>query len=128
MADTGKYRNEVDAWRKESLHELIASFDKLNIVHRPASPSPYPARDILKAITAYRLGMPSKISFKFPRHMVFVHKGVGKGVPAGIAGTSATKRQPKEWFNPVIEARIDKLATIAAENVADYIVADIGIK
>jgi hypothetical protein len=66
------------------------------------------------------MGIPTKVSFKFPQHMVFVHKGVGKGTPIAKAGTGT--RKAKEWFEPPIERNIDKLGDIVAEELGESIV------
>ena len=58
--------------------------------------------------------------------MVFVHKGVGKGTPIGMVGS--TNRKPKEWFNPVIDKRVELLADKVAEHSADIVVNNITIR
>lgn len=128
MPDPSKYNRRIINWESTTAAQLDKQFDKYGIEHRRYSPSPHPAREILKAIHSLKNGMVSKVSFKFPRHMVFVHKGVGKGVPISIAGSSATARKPKPWFNEVIDPAVDELADIVAQETADYIVADIGIR
>src|SRR5690606_25628217 len=102
--------------------------DKLNIKHETRSPSPRSSRDVLTGRVGTRQGMASRVGFRFPRHMVFVHKGVGKGVPASLAGSSVTTRKAKEWFNPVIDQNIDRLADIAADGLADITVGNIHIQ
>lgn len=119
---------DINDWFDGTEKDLKQKFDDLDIEHVKRSPSPVASRDVLNHITQKKLGLISKGSFKFPRHMVFVAKGVGKGVPAGIAGTSATHRRPKDWFNSVIDARIDNLADTVAENSGDLIADNIKIK
>jgi hypothetical protein len=122
-----KFNSEVRTWKDETLEDLDKQFDVLNIKHVKRSPSTVPSREVLKAFLAYRQGLINRIGIKFPRHMVFVHKGVGKGVPAILAGTAATNRQPKEWFNPVVETKVDELADIVAENIGDLVVKNLRI-
>ena len=75
----------------------------------------------------------NRIGFSFAREGVYIHKGAGKG-QGGVHGsnwvdrfgrkkqtlsTSLGKqgygnRHPIEWFNPVIEAELEKLADIVA--------------
>lgn len=114
-----KMNQDIKDWFADTEKGLKQKFDELDIQHVKRSPSPSASRDALENITRKRLGLIYKGSFKFPRHMVFVAKGVGKGVPAGIAGTSATQRRPKDWFNSVIDAKIDSLADTVAEHNAN---------
>lgn len=89
-----------------------------------------------------------KIAFEFSQHGVFWHYGVGRGYireggkvvrgrnaskfektlaarknrQAGkvlTAGNAAIKRQPKEWFDPIYEKRIDSLGDILANHHGD---------
>lgn len=56
-----------------------------------------------------------RISFRFLRHMVFVEKGVGRGMPIeSVRNGNAEKysRIAKPWFNPVIEKKLDELPAI----------------
>ncbi|MGJ1366270.1 hypothetical protein [Sphingobacterium spiritivorum] len=71
----------------------------------------------------------SRIRFRFVRHLIFVHKGAGKGIGGNKGSSWATKsgktkrtdpkslgkigtssRKAKEWLNPVLDAEIPKLA------------------
>ena len=70
-------------------------------------------------------------SFIFERHGVFVHKGVGRGyqMQGGMVVRTAKsaipdpqKREPVEWFNPVILQSLPELADKLAEINADAIV------
>ena len=78
----------------------------------------------------------NRIGFAFDRHGVYIHRGAGKGQggtsttstwinkhgkrmrrapeSTGLQGTG--KRQPIEWFNPIIRGRIEKLRDM----VSDY--------
>lgn len=102
----------------------------------------------LRLKTAQWYGEVDKLSYHFNRHGVFVHKGVGRGYAMvggkviRVSGSASDafwkeyaklknrefkpkvvkgdiKRDPKEWFNPVIEKNIDKLADMVAEMNAD---------
>lgn len=125
--DTEKLNSEVRSWTKSSVTEMKSEANRLGIDHRTEntkeggrSRSPAPAVDILRSTISKRLGVPYKISFKFPRHMVFVHKGVGRGTSASEAGTGS--RTPKEWFSPIIEKNIENLGDIVAENLGESII------
>jgi hypothetical protein len=68
-----------------------------------------------------------KIAFKFERHGVFVHKGVGRGYKAAgqgfvnriAKGPQVRPRIAVEWFNPVLDQHlpelVDRLAVINAD-------------
>lgn len=95
----------------------------------------------------------TKIAFQFAQHGVFWHYGVGRGyvreggkVVRGRNSTSveklvaarknrvagkvlnaentAIKRQPKEWFDPIYEKRIDSLGDILANYHGDDFFAE----
>ena len=80
------------------------------------------------------------LSFVFERHGVFVHKGVGRGytMSGGMVVRTAKvedpltrqqlsrtdrkrRREPYEWFNPVIQQSLPELANKLAEINADAI-------
>lgn len=68
-----------------------------------------------------------KIAFKFERHGVFIHKGVGRGYKAAgqgfvnriAKGPQVHPRIAVEWFNPVLDQHlpelVDRLAIINAD-------------
>lgn len=68
-----------------------------------------------------------KVAFKFERHGVFVHKGVGRGYVAagnGFVNRIAKGHQLKprvavEWFNPVLDQYLPELADRLAVINAD---------
>jgi len=60
----------------------------------------------------------TSVSFKFERHGVFVHKGVGRKYP--ISGKESIKQHVKdrvavEWFNPVLDQYLPELADRIAQ-------------
>lgn len=115
-----RYNTAVDEWRRSVVAELKGSMDALGIKHVKTvngKGSKRAARGQVGSRTRKNNNMVSRISFRFPRHLVFVHKGVGKGRP--ISKPSGAK----EWFNPVVEARMEGLADIVAENVSDLVVS-----
>ena len=69
------------------------------------------------------------VGFVFPRHGVFVHKGVGRGwqmqggkVVRVSKGEITKDRKPKDWLNSEIEKRLPKLAADISEIKADAVV------
>lgn len=72
-------------------------------------------------------GAITKVAFKFERHGVFVHKGVGRGYNArgnGFVMRTAKGEQERpriavEWFNPVLDKYLPELADNLAKVNAD---------
>lgn len=62
-------------------------------------------------------GLIKRIRYTFKKEGVFVHKGVGRGTKASQVGS--TKRQAKEWFNPVVEKAADDMAEAAADGLVE---------
>ena len=100
QADFDKVNGTVRKWKNVSQKELVAQFTILKIEHLERSPSLTPAVKLLKNKVGYNYGLASRISFKFPKHMVFVHKGVGRGGDKG--------RTAKPWFNTVMDKQVEK--------------------
>jgi len=85
----------------------------------------------------YEFGEISQLKYQFSRHGIFFHKGVGRGYimqggrvvkgskknpmfkPIERTGKSRTPRRPKEWFNPVMDREVPKLADLIAKYRAD---------
>lgn len=73
--------------------------------------------DSIGSYTKQTDGTIDKISFKFERHGVFVHKGVGRGYRAAgngfvnriAKGPQVRPRVAVEWFNPVLEQHLPEL-------------------
>jgi hypothetical protein len=81
-----------------------------------------------------------KVSFRMARHLVYVHKGAGKG-QGGDIGSKWTDRYGKlkqtdpnslgfqntgkriafEWFDPMVKKQLGELADIVAEYNADMV-------
>jgi len=108
------------------LTKLRVAMDTLGIKHSANSKSPQAAQKALKDSYRKSDGLIQRISYQIPRHMIFVHKGVGRGTPIDKVGTTGRKAKP--WFNPVIEANIDDLGDIVANELGDEIVNNILIK
>lgn len=65
------------------------------------------------------------ITYQFERHGVFVHKGVGRGYPIKgsmiIKTPSGKSRVAVEWFNPILDDEMPKLANMIATINADAV-------
>lgn len=117
-----KFTAEVTAWAKDRVSDMQQEAKSLGIEHRQNSSSPSSSIDGITRKTTMRYGVPSKISFKFARHLIFVHKGVGKGTPMSKVGTTARKAKP--WFEPPIERNIEQLGDIVAEGLGDQVISN----
>jgi hypothetical protein len=124
--DIDSFNADVNKWTKETKEKIVSEMNSLGIVHREYSQSPVPASKALKTSERKNAGVVSKISFRMPRHMVFVAKGVGRGVPISKAGQG--NRKPKDWFNGPVEARIGELTDIVAAHQMVMILNAILIK
>lgn len=122
--DTANERIEKKALEMES--QMKEQMISLGIRHVSYSPSPKAAIKSLKTSFRKAIGLISRISFKIPKHMIYVHKGVGKGTPIEMAGT--TNRKAKPWFDPVVENNIEELADIVAEETGNAIVNNLLIR
>jgi hypothetical protein len=96
----------------------------------------------LTGITKKDFGQIESIVYNFNRYGVFFHKGVGRGyVMSGgkvirghkvdskilrnrqdrpaVIRTGEVKREPKEWFNPILDREVPHLADMVTEMRAD---------
>ena len=127
MADLGltnKFNNDVNAWTAQTRRQM--KNEVLRLVLNVG-----PAYENLRSNVKKYHGEASKLGFSFPYYMVFVHKGAGRGYGGrksglftkadgskGVTSRSAMgrmgtgKRQPKPWFNPVIEEQFPVLAEL----------------
>ena len=147
--DYDKQNDRVTEWSIRTEVGLKGSSNALGIKHRSNSPSPGDSLVKIKNKTTYRGGIIEIVSFKFPRSLVWTHKGAGKGMggskgsvwydklgikhstdPDSLGKMGSGSRTSKPWFNSVMEAPtgVDELATIVAEESGDSIVNNILLK
>lgn len=117
---------------------VILQHGKDGTVSRPAKAPVRTERKLENSIlasTRQHYGISDRVSFKFERHGVFVHKGVGRGyeMQGGMVIRTAKSedsltsnaigraRVPYEWFNPVLERTLPELADKLAEINADAV-------
>lgn len=108
MIDYKEMGEQIRAWQKK----VIAQARSVN-----------PKLKQLKGRVKFRDGAPWRVSFTFPRHYVFLEKGVGRGRPVG-----SNKAKPKPAINPAVGSNVDELADIAANGFADAAVSNLFIK
>ena len=109
------YNAEVRQWGNDTLGDIKRSGEQHNIQHVARSPSPDSSMKELHVAFSRREGFIKRIAYKLRRHLIFVHKGVGKHAPAGSG-----KRKPKPIFDPV-DSNIDRLADIVADHTGDQL-------
>lgn len=135
--DTDSYNRAVSEWARGVYRALKSRTKVFTHGKSGGSSSLLSGRTELKLASS--LGRRTKkvygeiemVGFTFERHGVFVAKGVGKGykmvagqVMRTAGGPAVSVRVPKDWFNPVINARIMDLADIAANYHADMAVEE----
>jgi hypothetical protein len=109
----------VTRWSKETLTLIIDEIPKAGI----DATSDTIAK--VKFATRKEAGRINSISFKFPRHLVFVHKGVSRGYtisPKGSGTVVRTAKGPmtkprvaKPFLNQVLEAKVPDLSQTIAD-------------
>ena len=60
-----------------------------------------------KGSNRYNFGLISSVGYQFPRHGVFLEMGVFGG--KNRKESQARGYQPRPWFNPVVDRRLDAL-------------------
>jgi len=147
--DFDKQNDRVIEWANKTEGNLKGKGNALGIVHRSNSPSPGASLPKVKNRVRYRGEVIEIVSFRFPRTLIWPHKGAGKGMggtlgsswkdalgithhtnPKSLGKMGTGSRVPKPWFNTVIESEqgVDELATIVAEESGDAIVNKLLIK
>ena len=105
------FNEKVKAWSAKVKSDLVPSIRANDISGIKLSRS-------IRNTFQTEYGEISRLGFSFARHGIFVHKGVGRGYQARngmVVKTSKTpgfNRQPKPWFNPVVESHLDELGQI----------------
>lgn len=137
-----QFNQEVRYWGVQTAARLQASARALGIQHSDASPSPSSSIQKIKDNYGVKGGVVNRVGFKFPRSLIYVHKGAGKGkgglkgstwvnkagekkttAPGSLGKMGSGNRQSKPWFNNVIngDQGVQELATIAAIQLGDAI-------
>ncbi len=79
-----------------------------------------------------KFGDASHIGFGMKKHMIFVHKGVGRGYPIDkakkIAAPGTKTRIEKPFLNPILDKQVPILADTVVSHVADAAVKGFQIK
>lgn len=121
--DASSLRKRIAEWAKANVAEMKAAAQSLNIQHRKNSQSATSSVDAIAAKVAMKYKMPERISFQFPKHLIYVEMGVGKGTP--VAKKGQTNRQAKPIIGPVLDKNIDQVADIVADEIGDIICSNL---
>lgn len=133
-----KYNSDLGRWGRNTRNRALQEVQKITKKYSGHS------RSDLKSSTRKFYGEVNRISFSFPVYMVFVHKGAGRGYggsktglfssaqggkgvtnPKSMGKMGTGLRQPKPWFNPIIEQEYDKLAGIVAEYKGNRVLKEV---
>jgi hypothetical protein len=117
---------EVKAWANQTAALAKREMKKLNIKAGPGIDS------FRGKVYPNKYGEADRIGFGMKKHMVFVHKGVGRGYPidraSKIALPGEKTRIEKPFLNPVLDDQVPKLADVVVNHVADAAVRGMEIK
>lgn len=107
---------EITRWSDKTKADLLGELDSLGVKHSPNSPNKVPLRQALKRKLREQFGTIDRISYQMPRSAIFLHKGVSRG------HGKDNPRTAKEWYAPVVDKKIDELATIVAQGQGNMII------
>ncbi len=144
-----KYNQSVRTWGKDAAVKMRAKGITMGIQHRSDSPSKLASLPKLSDNYRVKDGLVNRVSIKFPRTLIYTHKGAGKG-RGGSKGSrwtdkygNAKKTNPKSFgkmgtggrsakpfINTVLDAPggVEDLATIVAVETGDSIINNMLIK
>src|SRR5437868_9116335 len=74
------FNDAVKSWGKQNTVLLKEAAGSMGIIHRPRSPSPTASIPKIKESVGYTNKVINRVSFKFPKSLVFTHRGAGKGM------------------------------------------------
>ena len=125
-----EFNDAVATWSKQVTQRLKISVKSMvtrdHVLSKSIRPNLYYDRKYAKEV--------NRVGFSFAREGIYIHRGAGRG-QGGIHGSKwynlrgelkttnlsslmkmgTGNRTPKEWFNPVIEQELPKLADIVSE-------------
>jgi hypothetical protein len=120
------YNNAIRKWGRSTRSDIINEGHRLGINSKSGS------LERIRNSYGMRHGEIIRASFGIVRHLIYVHKGVGRGWPisrqSGIVSALAGGRKPKPFFNGIIDRKINQLADDVAHFKADIIVENIKIR
>jgi hypothetical protein len=121
-ADIDKYNEDIKQWNDNTYREVKAEMDRLGIKHSQQSRSPISLQRAITTRLRKEDDLINRIGYQFPRHGVFVHKGVSRG------HGKDNPRTAKEFLQPVIDRRFDELENIVLDSTGSMIINSLAIK
>lgn len=122
MIDTKKLSRNIAAWQRKVKDEIINDLYAKGVRHRPDSNSKQAVFLLINARLRKKFGAPERASFTFPKHLVFVKYGVGKGRKRGSG-----KEIPKDIIDNVIEKHLPELIEICKDGWAEVVAKNLFI-
>jgi hypothetical protein len=144
-----KYNQRVEEWARRSQAKMREAATAMAIQHRKDSPSPSASSKKIKSRIGKKDGIPSRVTFTFPRSLIWTHKGAGRGQggtkgsrwinsfgnprktnPKSLGKMGTGSRVAKPWFNKTINDRsgVDELADIIVQESGDIIINNLFIR
>lgn len=144
-----RYNERVRDWGHNMISQISARAAAHSISHRSNSPSSGSSISKIKDRYRTRAGAIDQVGIKFPRTLIYTHKGAGKGRggptgsrwvdkygvskstnPSSRGKMGSRGRSEKPFFNEALEggAGVEELATIVASETGDAIMNKMFIK
>lgn len=144
-----KYNDEVKQWGADFIPAVKGSGQAFGVQHRSNSPSQVASINKFRNKFFLKDGAIARVSITFPRTLIYTHKGAGKGrggtkgsrwvdrygnakstSPGSLGKMGTEGRTAKPFINAALEGNsgVEKLATIAAENLGDVLAGSLFIK
>lgn len=147
--DLEQYNSDVQGWTTEAVSAMKAAGAGMGITHRSNSPSKGASLPKVKGRLTFEMGAASKVSIRFPRQLIYTHKGAGKGRggskgsrwidqygnskktnPKSFGKMGTAGRSSKPFINETLDGEhgVEKLADIAAAALGSTIINNVLIK
>ena len=120
--DIDQLNNSIEQWDEDNKRDVLSEMDSLGIKHYKYSPNKTPLRKAFKSTLRKRFDLVDRITYKMPRSAIFLHKGVSRG------HGKDNPRKAKEWYQPVVDNNIDKLADVVADGQGTLVINSLKIK
>lgn len=130
MANYNELNSEISAWAKVQRNRMIRTVAGLTLKDKVAirkaawaagnSPDYRPLAKSIGVGLRRSDGAISRVNFVFPKHGIYLERGVGRGRKAN---TSSVK--PKPFIKPILDPAIDQLADMLAAGYADIAAGEI---
>jgi hypothetical protein len=120
--DIDELNNNIAGWNNDTTSDVRNEIDSLGIKHYPYSRNTKSLKQAFRSSLRKRFDLTDRINYSIPQSGIFVHKGVSRG------HGKDNPRKAKEFFNPVIDRNLDKLANIVADGQGTLVINALNIK